>query len=112
MFDFVEIEIDGEKINLKPSAGAMFDLASKYGDLAAVMRKCASFDPEVSVEILIAGHEPFRSLKRKEVNEMLFNAGIIEIMPTLMKFVNLLMSGGKFPKEEAEKEDVKKKGNS
>lgn len=102
----VKIQLDGEEFELVPTLAAMEHLNKKYENFQSVYSRLASMNFDCYADVIIAGllHMP----KKADLNgtkQAVFEAGIIALMPSLVRFVSILLNGGREIKEGEEEEE-------
>jgi hypothetical protein len=102
----VKIELDGEEIELVPSLAAMEYLHSQVDNFQAVYAKLATLNFDMYAHVIVAGVQP-KKANFKAVKENVFETGLTGLMEPLIRYVTILLNGGKEPKiaEEATGEE-------
>lgn len=104
MFETVKISLfDGkitEELELKPSVGALLELQAKYENFQALISRVGSLNFTSYVDTIMAGLYPAKNISRANVENSVFATGMVDLLPPLIKFISILINGGKSPKQE------------
>ena len=92
----VEIDLNGEKIELIPTLAAMEYLTKQVDNFTAVYGRLGAFNFDMYAHVIIAGVLPNKA-DLKTVRENVFRTGMIKLLPDLTRYVTLLLHGGKEP---------------
>lgn len=104
-FATVSITLEGTgEVELVPTLGAMEHLQKKFGNFQKVYDGLSSIDADAFTEVVIAGLIA-KKPDRNNTKAAIYETGFLELMPDLVKFVTLLLNGGKEPEEQKEDED-------
>lgn len=95
----VEITLAGDSITLAPTLGCALELCRKHGSLGAVLDKLEAYDLNAATDVVQAG---LGFLKREVVAQQVYDAGLVDLTPALVRFVIMLANGGKPMKAEEE----------
>lgn len=93
----INLPTDGE-IELQPTLAAMEYLAKQGDNFQAVYAKLGSMNFDMYAHVIYAGlsHLP-KKPNLAAIKEEVFNAGVIILMEPLIRFVTILLNGGKEP---------------
>lgn len=94
----IELEGTGE-IELVPTLGAMEYLQKRYGNFQKVYDGLSNIDAATFTDVVMAGCIS-KKPDKGNTQAAIFATGFFELMPHLVKFITLLLNGGKEPDEE------------
>lgn len=99
----VKVELNGSEKELVPSLAALEYLNKEFGNIQAVLARLGTFDFEVYPKVLYAGllHENKRSGTVEAAKSLVWETGMTELLQPFIRFVIILLNGGKEPEEEA-----------
>lgn len=94
---------DTGEVELVPSLAAMEYLGKQVDNFQAVYAKLASMNFDMYAHVIVAGtsHLP-KAASFKACKEEVFETGVITLMPQLIRFVSILLNGGKEPEASSE----------
>ena len=95
----VVIIIDGEEQTMRPTLRAATEISRMTGGISGAIQRCASFDVDVIVRIVTLGLN-LTPNGAKALPEKLYRTGYSEITPTCIRFLGILLNGGRPPNEE------------
>lgn len=95
----VTIDLDGHTITLKPTLKAAMALSRTHGGLTAMVGKCLAYDFDTIHKIIADGS----GINSKDLPELIFRTGLIELAPPCIRFVHILCNGGRPLTEEEQK---------
>ena len=84
----VEIGIDGESVTLRPSLGAAMALNQEFGSFGGLLSELEAYNLGAAIKVVKRAGE-FHD------EERIFKTGLVEITPSLIRFVIMLANGGK-----------------
>lgn len=93
----VSIVLDGKEEVLEATIDAALKLSRDNGGLASVMQRLRSLDVDVFVQVVQAG------LGREVPPVSIFAAGMNNLLPQCIIYIDLLICGGSRPKKGASK---------
>lgn len=96
----VVINLGGTEVVLKPTLQAALILSSGKG-LMPLVSLCQNYDLETITNVIVAG----TGKRSRDLSELIFRAGMLELAPKCIRFLHSLANGGKAieeTKEEAE----------
>jgi len=96
----VVINLGGTEVTLKPTLQAALTLSSGKG-LMPLVRLCQDYDIETITNVIVAG----TGKRSKDMSELIFRSGMIELAPKCIRFLHSLANGGQAP-EVAKEEDT------
>lgn len=97
----VDIEIgSGTPVSLRPSLGAALALDRKYGGLGPLLAALESYRLGAAADV-VQHAGGFTDRDREMVEAGVYMAGLIDLTPSLMRFVIVLANGGRALKEAA-----------
>jgi len=112
-YGIVEVEIDGETYELKPTLAALRKISRKFavpGDttrgLRPAIESCSSLDPDQMAEIIAIGANIDSGSEKKKLPEAVFATGIINVLPQVTEYLMLLLN----PTGKDAEEDVDEPG--
>lgn len=87
----VEIDLDGEKVVLRPTLKAAQTISRLNGGILGAVEAVVKFDLETitSVVALGLGKEP------KDVADRVFEAGIANLAPAVVRYLTIIANGGR-----------------
>lgn len=91
---------DTGEVELVPSLAAMEHLAKQGDNFQAVYAKLGSMNFDMYAHVIKAGlltHPQLKNAHLPTIKEEVFNAGVIILMEPLIRFVTILLNGGKEP---------------
>ncbi len=94
---------DREEFQLKASVRAVLGVSDLDGGLTNVLVRIQKMDFRTYVAVVRIGLSADDKLS-KRLNDLVFETGLLTLMEPLVKFVTLLMNGGKDPKDKEEGE--------
>ena len=108
----VKIDLpDNGEVELVPTLAAMEYLNKQADNFQAVFAKLGSMNFEMYAHVIKAGllgHPTFKNAKISEIKDEVYNAGVISLMEPLIRYVSILLNGGKEPtKTDEESEEAK-----
>lgn len=106
----VTVKILDEEYTLVPNLRAAKAISSKYGGGLAAVGRIGQMDIDVIVDIIATGLSLTPNGIKKFANETgleeaVFKTGLFELSGPCVKFVHILMNGGKPVGEDAYKDD-------
>ncbi|MFG1349661.1 hypothetical protein [Xanthobacter autotrophicus] len=99
----VEITIGGQPATLVPSLGAAMALCQRHESFGTLLAKIESLDLIAAVDVVRFGLGR-RESEQEATAQQVFEAGVLDLMPRLARFVFILANGGRPPKDEGEVE--------
>lgn len=100
----IPIRLDGREFTMKPTLEACLAINRLGSGLNAVIQKCANMDFETICEIVCIGLDATSGKNRQEVQQLVFNTGVIHVAADAIMFVRTVANGGVVPKDEDEGE--------
>lgn len=112
----VEVTILGEEYTLVPTLRAAKAISAKYGGGMTAVNRISQMDIDVIIDIVASGLSLTPNGIKKFANEVgleesIFQTGLFEISGPCVKYVHVLMNGGKPVGEDAYKDDAPLKAN-
>lgn len=95
----VEIALVGGGVTLSPTLGCAMGLCAKHGSLGDVLAKLESYDLNAAVDVV---HLACGRFERKDVAQYVYDTGLVDLAPQLVRFVIMLANGGRPLKAEEE----------
>jgi hypothetical protein len=86
----IEITLGDRTETLRPTAKAA-RLVNSLGGFGEAMRRLASFDLDAAILITAAGLDR----KPKDIEDAVFDAGLMNLVGPLSEFIGLLVNGGR-----------------
>jgi hypothetical protein len=98
--------INGEEIELVPTLAAMEYLQGTVDNFQAIYGRLATLNFDMYAHVIVAGVLP-KKTNIKTVKDGVFETGMTNLMEPLIRYVTILLNGGKEPKatEEAKGEE-------
>lgn len=89
----VEIDLDGERVTLKPSLKAAQTTSRQAGGIIGAVDAVTKFDLDAITNIIALGlgKEP------KEVADAVWRTGVANLAPSVVAFLTVLANGGRHP---------------
>lgn len=115
MFTVVKLNLlsDGrsQTIELVPSLNAVELINERFGDFTTAYNYVGSLNFDAIAQVVSAGTKVVGNQKidLKGLKQSLFDTGIAEVMPDVLKFMTLCLNGGREITDDAEEEVSKKK---
>lgn len=100
----VPIILGGEEMVLKPSLAACMQISKLAGNsLDAAAQRCARLDFDFVCELIAIGLDATSPALRKQVQQKVYEQGVISVAATCITYVRVIMSGGRLvsPAEQA-----------
>jgi hypothetical protein len=91
---FVDIELDGKPLQLKPSLEACIGISNIAGGLNAAVVRCRQLDFDSICQVITLGIGLNQS-QRKMVPEAVFRQGLIDLAGPCIEFIHIVANGGK-----------------
>ncbi|RFC66445.1 hypothetical protein DYI37_03100 [Fulvimarina endophytica] len=95
----VNITLDGDEVALRCTPKAMKDLCTKHGSLVALQQRVSGLDFNAAADTVEAGigtkQLAHLKLNRAQVEEKIYEAGLLELSSSLTRYILLLANGGK-----------------
>ena len=88
----IEIRLEGFEITLVPTLQAAISLTSASGGLAKLNRRIADLEFDAIRSVIVAGMDGKRS---KDLDQLIFDAGLISLSAPCITFLHLIANGGK-----------------
>lgn len=104
----VYIKLRGQEIALTASAAALRRFTKNYPEIQTLIAKIGMFNVEAMVDVVEAGILP-ETEDREALFDALYEAGLMNVMPLLTRYVMLVMSGGVEPSKDEKGEETEKK---
>lgn len=101
----VQIELDGQTVMLRPSLEACQVVTGFPGGLQGAIRACQEFSLDGMTTIIMAGLQK-RDLSRKRAEAMVYEAGLFEIAPALIRFCTIVGNGGRPPARDTDDDEA------
>lgn len=98
----VELQLAGEKVVLKPTLAALRALLDKGGSLQPWFAKVATCHFAGMCDVVAAGVLPAET-DREEIEKAVYEAGLVNLMAPLVRYLSLLSNGGREPEPESKK---------
>jgi len=95
----VVIKLGDTEVVLKPTLQAALTLSAGKG-LMPLVRLCQDYDIESIINVIAAG----TGKRSKDMNELVFRAGMLELAPKCIRFLHSLANGGQYPEEPKEED--------
>lgn len=95
-----EIVLNGTKHTLKPTLRAARTVNSMADGFLGAMRGVQNFNLSTMAVVLAAGLGKSTAEEFNQVEEMLYENGVSDLASPLIRFVTLLMNGGREPSPE------------
>lgn len=87
----VEVEIDGEVYELRPTLDAFKKIQARFGGLRGALEAIAQMNSEHLANIIVAGsNAPRRDLAK--IEEQIFNEGLASVTEAIAPFVTTLFN--------------------
>lgn len=107
----VEIDLNGERVVLRPTPNVLRVLSKRYGGFQPLLASLSSLDFDAFVTVIAVG----AGIEGKGVRELenkVYEAGLISLLGDVSKFVVIVSNGGRPLDEDAERdaEDASKNG--
>lgn len=104
----IEIELDGETVELRPTPHAALKLSQTFGGLFPIISRIRQLELEVFVAVVQYGGG-FKQSQHADLPEKVFKSGMTALAPALIDYITVLANGGSMPKfdEEAEASEGK-----
>jgi len=96
----VEIDLSGETFVLKPTLGAAIGINAAFGGIFPAGQRAMSGDI-AAIAVIIRHGAGLEQKAERELVEKVFRAGVPEVSARAMRFIGILMNGGKAEKEAA-----------
>jgi len=95
----VTIALAGQPATLAPTLGAAIELSRRHENFGVLLAKIEALDFLASVDVVRIGlGRPER--EHEATAQEVFETGLLDLMPSIARFVFLLANGGRPPKEE------------
>jgi hypothetical protein len=95
----IEIDLDGESVELRPTPQAALKLSQTFGGLFPIIGRIRQLDLDAFVAVVQYGG----GIKQtKDLPEKVFSSGMTTLAPALIDFITVLANGGKMPNFDAE----------
>lgn len=91
----IEITLDGETLVLRPTLRAAKRVNEALGGFVGALRQLQNADLGAIALIIAAGTGKQSSNERERIEEKVYAAGVEKALPGTVKFVELLMRGGR-----------------
>jgi hypothetical protein len=91
------IDLNGKPATLKWKLSVMKNVGKEFGGFLPAHRAVAEFDAEAYVKLIAIGTERVLPDAAEELEADVFETGMESLQPSLFKFLNRLVSGGKDP---------------
>lgn len=108
----VPITIEGEEKFLVPTYGAATRISKAYGGYMPAIQAVGNLDME-AMELVVAHGLQLTVHGQKGLGEKIYASGMVEVAAACVKYLNILMNGGK-PRNESdvEAEDRESEGEA
>jgi hypothetical protein len=98
----VPIVLAGEDLNLSPSLDACRSISRMAGDsLGQAIARCNRLDFDFIVEVVALGLNATSPTLKKQIQDKVYQTGVIAIAADCILFIRTIMNGGKRPSEDA-----------
>lgn len=87
----VEIELDGERVKLRPSLKASQIISRESGGVVGAIERAARFDHDTIVSCVALG----LGKTVKEIEEAAWQTGLATLAPPVMEFLSMIANGGR-----------------
>lgn len=101
----VDIELGGRTYHLKPSLGATRRLSRLKGGFQGVFEGIIAQDFDLYATVIKAGLESEKNLSDKDLENYVYEAGIVNLIDPVAKYVRCLQNGGKLEETESASSD-------
>jgi len=95
----VVLETPDKTYELQPTLKAMKAVSRQFGGVGAALQQLQNLNFEAMVFIVKAGAS-LSDDEKKQVDDHLFRAGLIECMGPVIRFTMALFNGGRLPEDE------------
>lgn len=92
--DVVTFELDGEEVTLTPSLRACITISNLHQSMYTTVERIMGADFNTICAVLAAG---LNVANNKLVHEKAYRAGINQLRPQLIRYINIVFNGGKLP---------------
>jgi hypothetical protein len=106
----VPIRLLDKDYELKPSLEACMSVNKLAGGLNAVIQKCANMDFETICDVICIGLSATSGPQQKEVQELVYRTGAINVAGDAIMFVRTVANGGVVPKDDDEEAEPEAEG--
>lgn len=91
----VKLTLDGDEVTLVPSAIALLTLSRKHGGLVGLSRALQNMEVDAFVDVIAAAVPGITAEQKKNLPEVVFAAGIVDLSAPLNVFLGNLARGGR-----------------
>lgn len=104
---FVNIELDGKAMQLKPSLDACIRISKIAGGLNAAIVRCRNLDFDTICEVVQIGLG-INPVMAKKIPEAVYRQGTIDLAGACIDFVHVVANGGRAlpPDDEEDKDEA------
>lgn len=104
----IEIELDGETVELRPTPHAALKLSQTFGGLFPIIGRIRQLDLDTFTAVIQYGCG-FKQNQSASLPDKVFKSGMTNLAPALIDFITILANGGTMPKFD-EDDEVKPQG--
>lgn len=104
----IEIELDGETVELRPTPHAALKLSQTFGGLFPIIGRIRQLELEAFTAVIQYGG----SMKQKEsvgLSDKVFKSGMTNLAPALIDYITVLANGGTMPSFDEDEEKAEGK---
>lgn len=98
----VPIMLGGQEHVLKATLGACIGISKLTGGLNAAVVRCNQLHFETIVEIIALGLSASSLQQKKQVEELVFTTGLINVAAQCILFIRVVANGGRVPKDDGD----------
>ena len=104
----VPIDLGGETMFLKSTLEACVAISNLRGGLNMAVQRCLALDFDATCDIVCLGLGATSGQQRKEVRQLVYEAGLINCQAPCILFIRTIANGGIIPPapEEGEEQDA------
>lgn len=95
----IQLGSAGEVV-LKPSLDAAMTLSAMPGGIVKMVERCMNFEFDAIMKVVVCGI----GSNSKDLPQLVYEAGLSELSPQCILFLNVLVNGGKMPSADDEAE--------
>ena len=88
----VVLDLAGQEVILKPTLQAAIALSNGRGGITGMVQRCLDFEFDAIHAVVLAGLGQRGS---KDLPELIFKAGLLQVSPACIRFVHIVANGGR-----------------
>ncbi len=97
----VALQLGDNDVVLRPTLKACMSLSNQRGGVTGMVQRCLDFEFDAIHSVIVAGMDGKTS---RDLPELIFKTGLIELSSTCIKFLHIVANGGR-PLGEVEDEE-------